>query len=162
MKKYFEALTSQDEIKKRFKELAKAHHPDAGGCDGGEIMKEINHQYDQVLQGIYQREGKSISEIDELLKNSKEVREKLYDILQVSGIVVELCGSWIWITGDTKAVKETLKEMGCRWSNEKQAWYWHNSERRRWKGPNKWNLDMIRDRHGSEVIKTKEYREKIA
>lgn len=160
MTQYFEGLTSQDEIRKRFKELAKAHHPDLGGCV--EEMKEINKQYDDVLQGIYQKEGKSLSEIDELLKNSQEIREKLYDILQVYGVVVELCGSWIWITGDTKPVKEKLKDMGCKWSNQKAAWYWHNSEGKRWKGPNKWNLEQIRFRHGSEIIKEMRKREAIA
>ncbi len=31
--KYFEALTEECEIKARYKELAKAHHPDKGGRD---------------------------------------------------------------------------------------------------------------------------------
>jgi len=40
---YFIDLTSTENIKARFKELAKQYHPDLGGCV--EIMKEINSQY---------------------------------------------------------------------------------------------------------------------
>ena len=78
---YFEGLIDQERIKIKFKELAKTHHPDMGGCV--DVMKEINKQYDDVLSGIYQKEGKSKSEIEELLKNSQDVRNKLCEIINL-------------------------------------------------------------------------------
>lgn len=149
--KYFEDLTDIESIKSRFKELAKAHHPDLGGCV--ETMKEINNQYDQVLQGIYQKSGKSITEIEELLADSLEMRNKLCEIVGFPGLIVELCGSWIWITGETRAMKDNLKSCGFSWAPKKLAWYWHKPEekRRMYRGSN--SLDEIRNRHGSTLIK---------
>lgn len=59
--KYFLGLTQELEIKARYKELAKKHHPDLGGC--AEIMKEVNAQYEKCMEGMYQHAGKSITEI---------------------------------------------------------------------------------------------------
>jgi len=159
--KYFEDMTDIEAIKIRFKELAKTHHPDLGGCV--EMMKEINHQYDQVLAGIYQKVGKSISEIEELLADSQEVRNKLCEIIGFPGLVVELCGSWLWITGETRAVKDMLKIAGFSWSPKKLAWYWHKPEetKRRWFRGNQ-SLDDIRLRHGSTKINDIRGIEKIA
>ena len=150
-KQYFENLTDLNEIKIRYKELAKAHHPDLGGCV--EVMKEINSQYDQVLEGIYQKSGKSITEIEELLKESVEMRNKLCEVIGFPGLIVELCGSWIWITGETRAVKEILKSAGFYWAQKKLAWYWHKKEEGKTKGfRGKFTMDEIRSRHGAQQI----------
>ena len=147
---YFENLNLESEIKERFKKLAKENHPDKGGSL--EVMKEINNQYDNVLKGIFQKSGKSITEIEELLKDSNLIREKLMEILLCPGLIIELCGSWIWITGDTKLAKELLKGAGFMWASKKVAWYWHKPQDtfKRW--CTKFNLEMIRDKYGSEKI----------
>lgn len=33
-------------------------------------------------------------------------------------------GCCIWVSGDTKPHRETLKEFGFRWAPKKSAWYW--------------------------------------
>jgi hypothetical protein len=42
-----------------------------------------------------------------------------------------LIGTWIWITGETRQHKETLKKLECKFSGEKQCWYWHTGTYRR-------------------------------
>ena len=61
----------------------------------------------------------------------------------------EICGSWLWISGDTKPHKERLKELGCRWSKRKQKWYKRGAG-----GFNKrpWTMEAIRAEHGSAHI----------
>ena len=147
---HFEGLLEENEIKARYKDLAKKYHPDLGGDT--EIMKEINLQYEQVLEGNYQRQGKSITEIEELLKNNKELMEKLNEILGVNELIVELCGSWIWVTGETQNNKELLKKAKFFWAKKKKAWYWRSDENRSY-NRNNYSLAQIRIIHGSETLK---------
>src|SRR5690606_15148649 len=119
---YFDGLTNESEIKTRYKELAKRHHPDLGGYL--EIMKVINCQYEKILTGAYQIVGKSITEIDELLVKDEMYRQKIFSVSSLSGVTVELCGSWIWISGDTKTHKEIFKTSGFKWSPKKCMWYY--------------------------------------
>lgn len=47
MAKYFKNIASYEDLKKQFKALLKANHPDNGG--NAEIMKEINVEYDALF-----------------------------------------------------------------------------------------------------------------
>jgi hypothetical protein len=148
---FFYGLSTEEEIKARFKDLAKQYHPDLGGCV--ETMKEINNQYDKALTCIHERSGKSITEIEDLLRESIEVRNKLSEIIKIPGIFVEVCGNWIWVTGETKIAKELLKSAGFMWASKKLAWYWRRKEDcyRRFKHES-WSLDRIREKHGSQFV----------
>ncbi len=147
---YFEGIHNENDAKARYKELAKKFHPDLGGCV--EKMKIINLQYEKVLSGVYQKAGKSITEIEELLKKSQRLAEKIYEIINCVGIVVEICGNWIWITGDTKLVKDTLKEAGFFWASKKLAWYWRAEESASKHRGKVLSLDQIREKHGREIL----------
>jgi hypothetical protein len=65
---------------------------------------------------------------------------------------VELCGSWLWISGNSKEVKDKLKELGCKWSSNKALWYYTDAPFRK-RGKKAWTLDQIRNTHGSKKIK---------
>jgi hypothetical protein len=65
------------------------------------------------------------------------------------GLEVELCGLWVWVTGDTKPHKEELKAAGFKWSPNKTAWYYP--------GVPSFNrtprtMDDIRSMYGSQVF----------
>ncbi len=150
---YFTGLTIETEIKIRYKELAKAHHPDLGGC--AEIMKEINNQYEKCISGMYQKAGKSITEIDELLAKDTLLRDKLNAIIALEGLMIEICGCWLWVTGETKIHKDILKACKFFWSNTKTAWYWRSEDKRTFSRGGK-SLDEIRASHGSISIQNKQ------
>lgn len=42
----------------------------------------------------------------------------------LAGVHVDTVGSWLWVTGDTRAHKDELKAAGFRFSAKKEAWYW--------------------------------------
>lgn len=54
---YFTNIKSFQDLKDRFKELARANHPDAGGNE--EIMKAINREYDELFPIWRNRHNKS-------------------------------------------------------------------------------------------------------
>ena len=55
----------------------------------------------------------------------KELLEKIVALKQLPGLEINLCGSWVWIGGDTKPNKDALKSLGCWWAAKKKLWYWH-------------------------------------
>ena len=48
--KYFNNITSLDELKKAYRRLAMKHHPDCGGSE--EIMKQINAEHDALFETL--------------------------------------------------------------------------------------------------------------
>lgn len=150
---YFESLTDEKEIKQRYKELAKQYHPDRGG--DAEIMKQINTQYEKVMTGVYQTAGKSITEIDELFKQDIKMREKLNAILGLEDLIIEICGTWIWVTGDTKAHKDTLKSHGYLWASKKSAWFFRSEHNKTYGNRFVRTMDEIRYRHGTLSVVNK-------
>ena len=70
-------------------------------------------------------------------------------------VTVEVCGSWIWISGDTKPCKDNLKRIGCRWSSKKKQWYWRppGAGRPWFRSSNEYSMEEIRNEYGSTQIK---------
>ena len=155
---YFENLLDEKDIKKRYRDLARMHHPDHGGSS--EIMKEINSEYEKILSGAYQRAGKSLTEIEELLENDFAVAEAINSLLSIEDIIISLMGKWVWITGNTKPCKELLKQAKFRWSNDKKAWYWRPPEYFRRFNRKRFNLSEIAYMHGDTQIKSPIQRKK--
>ena len=84
-------------------------------------------------------------------------------MLALDGVKIELCGTWLWVSGETKKHKETLKNNGFFYAPKKQMWYFRPAEQKKGKMRNykSWTYDDIKIKHGSETITIKE-REKLA
>lgn len=66
-------------------------------------------------------------------------------------IEIEICGSWIWVSGNTYSCKDELKSNGFHWASKKKMWYWHDpKEQVRSNG--KTTMDDIRSKYGSETV----------
>jgi len=73
---------------------------------------------------------------------------KVAEIIRLEGLVVELCGRWVWITGETYRWKTQLKAAAFRWAAKKAAWYWHKEGDA--PGRHKaWNLEQIKNKYGA-------------
>ena len=86
----------------------------------------------------------------------EEALEQLNAVVPTDADVkIELCGSWLWISGDTKPHKDNLKRIGCRWSNNKKQWYWRppGSGRPWFRSSNEYSMEQIRSDYGSVDIK---------
>ena len=67
-------------------------------------------------------------------------------------IDIEICGSWIWVSGNTYGCKAELKQNGFRWASKMKMWYWHNPEEVT-RSYGKTTMADIRTKYGSQVIK---------
>lgn len=149
MYKYFTAK-NLDGLKAEYRRLVKKYHPDCGGTD--EIMKEINNEHDRLFEDLKAKHNAKADEYHQTTETAEEFREIIEALLNLDGLVIELCGSWLWISGQTMKHKDALKAAGCRWSSNKKMWYWrHEEEGRRWHKGNR-TIGEIRTKYGSQVF----------
>lgn len=69
----------------------------------------------------------------------------------LEGIALEVCGAWLWVSGNTKPHKEVFKKAGFFWASKKMQWYFRTPEYQSHSRGN-WSMDDIRACHGSEKI----------
>lgn len=152
MYKYFKNVTTLDELKKEYRRLAMLHHPDRGG--DLETMKAINAEHDRLFEVLKQQHNAAADADHQTTETAEEFREILVELFRIEGITIELCGSWLWVGGNTRPAREKLKALKFRWSSNKQLWYWHHPEQtsRHYRGSR--SMDEIRGKYGSQSFWT--------
>lgn len=155
MYKYFSNVKTLDELKAQYRRLAMKNHPDHGGSE--EAMKAINAEYDKLFEQLKHAQN-TAADADETgrthrtTETPEEFRNIIAALLKMHDMTVELCGSWLWIGGNTKEHKEELKALACRWSNGKKLWYWHHPEEGvKWSRGKK-SMNEIRTKYGSQTF----------
>lgn len=146
---YFGHISEIADLKTEYRRLAMENHPDRGGDTV--IMQAINAEYETAVKRILAGEGKSSAEIDEQVEIEAEFRERLQTILHLEGIDIEVCGRWIWITGNTYVHRAALKEAGFWWASKKLAWYWRPADACA-SSRGDFSLDEIRQKYGSTHV----------
>jgi len=144
----FKDVTGINEAKKVYKTLAKKLHPDVGGSD--EEFKILNSIYNDFIEHKIHFSNETKIDI--------ELEKIISQILHFEDINIELIGSWIWVSGDTKNIKDTLKELGFKWASKKKMWYYGEMKGR---SHTEKSLDEIKSKYGSQSFNQKE-KEKIA
>ena len=145
---YFKECKTLDEVKAKYKLLAKLHHPDCGGDTA--TMQAINSEYAYACAHVLKGENLSQEDTEEHIRMSEEYRAVIEQLMPLVGILIEVVGNWIWVTGNTKPVKQQLKDAGLYFASKKVAWY-YRSEEFKTTGSKK-SLDEIRAKYGSETV----------
>lgn len=158
---YFAGIADIAEIRSEYHRLAKLLHPDLHPELGQEPMKDLNNQYQAALKGQH---GSSFQGFDQEPHTyyyneatETETMRKVMDALAAKlpdHVIVELIGTWIWVTGTSATDMETrgkLKGLGFAWHSKRAAWYWRKFEYR-----TKFNahigLDDMRRSYGSKTF----------
>ena len=81
-------------------------------------------------------------------------REVIAKIIHLAGLNIELCGAWLWVSGETYANREALKAAGLRYASKKQMWYWRPEEAACPRSRRGATMNDIRRKYGSDRIKT--------
>ncbi|NNH97779.1 J domain-containing protein [Pasteurella multocida] len=146
---------TKDEITKAYKKMAIKYHPDRNPA-GAEVMKAINTAY-EFLKSL---NSDTIEHTDSqnAYDFSIELSSVIEAVQQMLGVTLEICGNWIWLSGNTKEYKDALKELGFKWAPKKKMWYYRPEEHRSRKHSRTWDMDEIREKFGS-VIKTSQQKQ---
>ena len=145
--KYFTNIETLEDLKKAYRTLAMKHHPDRGG--DLETMKEINSEYDSLFKRFghvhKNKDGQTYEKRTE--ETAEEFKDLIDKLIRMQGITVEIIGSFVWISGDTKPHKEGLKALGFIWHSQKKCWYKKPAGYRR-KTKKNYSMAEIRDMYG--------------
>lgn len=140
-------------IRKAYKKSSYKYHPDKGGSV--EMMQAINQAYEALKDFEGDIEAGTLGYSDLL-------NEALLKVIHLANVSIEVCGAWVWVTGDTKQYSKELGKNGAGfwWAKKKQAWYFRPSD---WKSSSRgtWSLDRIRGEHGSQKVKG-QYQKRLA
>lgn len=156
MTNYFKDCTTINDVKARYRDLAKQHHPDRGGDTA--TMQAINLQYTQAIKAAAKGANLSDEEAEAEVLNGEQYKTALNAILNLQGLIIELCGGWLWVSGDTRTHKDVLKSAGFYFASKKVMWYFRSAE---YKTKNKKALpiEAIRAKYGSQQIAS-QYKER--
>ena len=150
--KYFTGVKTLEELKARYKKLAMENHPDRGG--NVEIMKAINAEYDFMAKTVKSVGKDGTEKKTEKWETPEAFRDLINSLMKFVDITIEVIGSWVWVGGNTFAIKENLKSLGFRWSKSKKLWYKgellsKDSKNHRYRGE---RIENIRAKYGSSGI----------
>ena len=155
--KYIKAdfKTAIEDIKSQYKKLALKLHPDMGGSV--EAMARLNVEFDFCKThnyNVHKAQNGSVytdqnqDTVDDVTDRFKEIIESL---IHMDGLEVEICGSFLWVGGNTREFKDELKSMGFKWASKKRRWFLAPQGWRK-KGRRELTMSEIRNSYGSQLV----------
>lgn len=151
--KFFQNCHTAEDGKKLYRELARKYHPDNGG--NAELFKAMMaefstwfEQHKNIHAGANDGAGKRAKQSTESVHRFMDVINK---IVSIPNLEIEICGTWLWLSGNTYPYRDTLKAAGFRWSKSKKRWYW-TEEEFTGKYRARKSMTQIRQMYGSEYV----------
>lgn len=147
--RHFTNCKTIEELKQEYKKLARINHPDNGGS--ADTMKEINAEYDVMFNRLkHIHNAKAENATKQNTEQPEHFRELIEKLMRMNGITIEICGSWIWVTGNTYPHKDELNKLEFQWSKTKKAWYLPDVKGTKKRGT--LTMEKIRSKYGSNVL----------
>ena len=150
---YFKDCKTAEDVKATFKKLCKELHPDMNpGKDTTAAFQAMYNEYETAFNSLknvhVNSKGETYTRTAGTTETPKEYADLIIQLLKIPGLIVELCGAWLWITGDTYENRETLKALHFKFSSKKSAWYYHRDPYKK-HSKKEFSLNDIRNRFGS-------------
>ncbi|MCL2693629.1 MAG: DnaJ domain-containing protein [Oscillospiraceae bacterium] len=137
-----------EELKAAYRKLAMQHHPDRGGSD--EAMKAVNAEYDALfpkLKNVHKtKDGETYTK--ETAETPEFFKDLISELMKMDGIIIEIIGCFVWVTGDTRPNKDRLKALNFKWHSKKSAWYLKPEDYRK-RSRKDYDLEEIRAMYGT-------------
>lgn len=156
-------LSSMNALRQAYRKLVLEYHPDKHSEDEAdkwtELFKALQLEYDLILSNL------SRSHFDDAkttYDREKVLQDMIDRLMKIPEVYVELCGCWLWVSGDTFMQRARLKLLGFKWSKKKARWYWGLTMTAKGKKKAKFkNMDGIYRKYGREVIGQSEAEEPL-
>ena len=156
-----EDLKDVNILRTAYKKLLIKYHPDNNAKDTTGIMQEINAEYDllfQKLKDTYEHSESYEKQTDRQKQaydweKDKQLRAVIVALSKFAGLDIELCGTWVYVRGETYPYRKELKALGLRFNPHKGCWIIHYDDYYKYhKKPV--SMSHIRDKYGSVIIQT--------
>jgi hypothetical protein len=166
-RKWFGLGKTADEIKNEYRRLARLHHPDLNPGRAEEatrIMQEINAAYDYAANNASKNEtpdwqkakweGSAEKEneyYEEVFNINLAVRLVVETLVTLDGLEIEVCGTCVWVGGNTFFHREALTGLDLKWAPKKRLWvfFGHETHNKR-----AYKMDYIRSKYGSVKVQS--------
>lgn len=155
--KYFKAdfTTTIEEAKRQYRRLAMKFHPDMGGDLNA--MQAINAEWDYLRKHNYniheaQNGATYTDETQDAPDNiTNDFAEIIEQLIKMQGVEIEICGKFLWLSGNTYDYKAEIKAMGFRWASKKRMWFLAPEGWRK-KSHRELTMGEIRETYGSQRV----------
>ena len=105
-----------EKARERIQEVEPRHYLDGDGYAVKDHLKALECKWDGVEKQWYTTDPAKVAEAQALIDNAPE-KERKKEIEKH------------YLTGETLAIKDQLKEMGCKWDGDKKQWYHTDPEK---------------------------------
>lgn len=148
---WFSDFNTLADLRNRYKQLLFKYHPDNNpDANTTAIMQEINSQYDELLKHFTSNQASSQNDYT----TETELKNILNEVVKIKAdILIELIGTWIWISGNTYSIRKQLSELGFDWAPKKKMWYWGKSSHR---CTSPMEMSTIREKYGSVIYRARQ------
>ena len=156
-----------NDLRAAYKKLLIKNHPDNNVEDTTGIMQEINTEYDvlfQRLKNTYEHSDTYEKQTDRQKqaydwKKDRQIREIIMKLSAYDGLEIELCGTWIYVRGNTYPYRKELKALGMNYNRQKTCWIIHFDDYYKYHKKSV-SMSHIRDKYGSVIIRTEKDEER--
>ena len=133
-----------ESAKKAYRQSAMKYHPDRNPA-GSEMMKVINAAYEMLKEFTGDIPA---SDSDSEQDYPEALNEALNIIIDLEGLIIEVCGAWVWVSGETRKHKDVIKEANFKYASKKKRWYFRPED---WRSASRgaYSMEDIRDKYGS-------------
>jgi hypothetical protein len=149
---YFDESTIKtlDDLKKQYYKLSMLHHPDRPTGNTQEFQ-DLQNEYEKLIKQVLKGSNLSQTEQENELQIDEALRAALESIMHLN-VKIEIIGKWIWVSGDTFPVKETLKAAGFVPRKKGNLFFWVFIGEQS-KGRGNMTIEEIRKLYGSKEVK---------
>lgn len=74
-------------------------------------------------------------------------------LMALPDLEIDLIGAWVWVGGNTYAVKDAIKTLGFKWHKTRKLWFFPLVESKG--GNSKLSLEELGNKYGRSKVATK-------
>ena len=141
------------DLKTAYRQACKKYHPDVNP-NGLELMKVINIAYNMLKENFGKWDYTQQSNTASITEQMQAIFDKIKFFKKIKA---EVCGTWLWVSGDTWGYRKELKSAKLFWARKKQQWYWRPADYKK-RSKKVFSMAEIRNTYGSIELK----QEKVA
>jgi hypothetical protein len=152
-------ISTLDDLKKAYKNLAKKLHPDKGGDTAK--FQAMQNEYDLLVNEILKTGNLNTQQVKNEVELDEIFKQIVNALIPYENLNIEIIGTWIWLSGTFNDLAPLTKKygnglldsLGFKWASNKKMYYLDTTGKGT-KNKKEMSIDSIRNKYGSQTIKS--------